>query len=141
LPIIHPYGKVEEVAFGTTRTDYAELAAGIKTYTEQIHSSEVVDKIREEVSRAETIVFLGFAYHEQNMSLIKPSKSISVRKDIFGTGYGMSASDANVTTNEILHWFDQILAQESPRMRIQIGNHLACRDLFNEYAKTLVAGR
>jgi hypothetical protein len=52
----------------------------------------------------------------------------------------MSISDSNVTTNQILRWFDGGLAQESQRMRIQITN-MGCRDLFDHYAKTLVAGR
>jgi hypothetical protein len=140
LTIIHPYGKVEDVAFGTARTDYAELAAGIKTYTERVHSAEVVDKIHEEVLRAETIVFLGFGYHDQNMAIIEPVEPISISKDIFGTAYGMSTSDSNVTINQILRWFDRGLAQESQSTRIQITN-MACRDLFDHYAKTLVAGR
>ncbi len=114
LSIIHPYGKVEDVAFGTTRTDYAELAASIKTYTERVHVAEVIDKIHEEVLRAETITFLGFGYHDQNMSLIEPVNPIPIPKDIFGTAYGMSISDSNVTTNQILRWFDEGLTQEIP---------------------------
>ena len=142
LTIIHPYGKVEEVAFGTTRTDYAELAAGIKTYTERVHVAELIDKIHDEVSRAETIVFLGFGYHDQNMSLIEPQKPISTPKDVFGTAYGMSHLDANVTTNQLLHWFDdRLLARETQKMQIQISSSLACRDLFDHYSKTLVARR
>ena len=115
LSIIHPYGKVEDVAFGTTRTDYAELAASIKTYTERVHVAEVIDKIHEEVLRAETITFLGFGYHDQNMSLIEPVNPIPIPKDIFGTAYGMSISNSNVTTNQILRWFDEGLTQENPR--------------------------
>jgi hypothetical protein len=72
LQIIHPYGVVEKVPFGATSANYLELAAGIKTYTEQLGEQDVTQGIKNEIQRAECIVFLGFAYHRQNMQILTP---------------------------------------------------------------------
>jgi len=75
LQIIHPYGQVgtlREVPFGASRANYDIIAQGIKTYTEQIAAADVMEELAGEVSRAACIVFLGFAYHSQNMRLLKP---------------------------------------------------------------------
>jgi hypothetical protein len=74
LRIIHPHygviGDLDRVPFGATRAKYIELAGGIKTYTEQVGGRELSDQLTEEISRADCIVFLGFAYHRQNMHIL-----------------------------------------------------------------------
>ena len=76
LHIVHPYGSVgglpapgePGVPFGTTDTrNCLALARGIKTYTEQITYAGDLSAIHAEVLSAQSIVFLGFAYHDQNM--------------------------------------------------------------------------
>jgi hypothetical protein len=37
-------------------------------------------------------VFLGFAYHDPNMVLLKPPEELFATKRIFGTAFGMSES-------------------------------------------------
>jgi len=69
LNIIHPYGIVGDGDFGNTSADYVALADGIKTYTEQVGNADVMLSLGAEVARAEAMVFLGFAYHSQNMEL------------------------------------------------------------------------
>jgi hypothetical protein len=73
--IIHPYGLVGEyrsvgqgISFGAERVNYRLLSDGIKTYTEQVGDAALIEKIEVEFGRAECIVFLGFAYHAQNMA-------------------------------------------------------------------------
>src|SRR2546428_13551479 len=53
----------------------------------------------------ECIVLLGFAYHTQNVRLLKPAKPIE-RKDVFGTAYQMSDSDADVVSHQIADFFE-----------------------------------
>ena len=43
------------------------------------HQNDRLAKLKECVSQAQQIIFLGFAYHEQNMQLIKPSSSVCIR--------------------------------------------------------------
>ena len=83
-----PYGGDKHVTF-----DYLTLASRIKTYTEQTAGDNA--EIQDEVRKAECIVFLGFSFHAQNMSLIKPAETLE-RRPVFCTAFGFSDNDSNV---------------------------------------------
>ena len=115
LRIIHPYGSVGRlpapndrgVPFGTTDTrDCLNLASGIKTYTEQITDGSDRSTIHAEVLAAQSIVFLGFAYHDQNMLLLNPGKALDYMP-VYGTAYGMSEEDTAVVVRKIERMFAQ----------------------------------
>ena len=86
LEIFHPYGVVgrlpfqsakDAVPFGSGANQpkkLLSLASQIKTYSERIEEESAVAGIRQIVQNAEIIVFLGFAFHGQNMDLIQPTK-------------------------------------------------------------------
>jgi hypothetical protein len=140
LNIIHPYGVIDgSVPFGATRANWAQLANGIKTYTEQIGAADVMTNIRAAIDGAEHIVFLGFAYHDQNMTLLKPSKNFDNYKSIYGTAFGMSDSDVRVTIAQINSWFEP-KARPQPQGMINIENRLKSAELFDYYAKSLTGG-
>ena len=68
LKILHPYGSIgdlKSVPFGTDRLDWVLVEQGIKTYTEQVAVSRVLNEIRRKLKSAECVVFLGFAYRSQ----------------------------------------------------------------------------
>jgi hypothetical protein len=142
LEIIHPYGVIDpSVQFGTTRANWVQLADGIKTYTEQVGAGDVVNRIRGIIDRAGHIVFLGFAYHDQNMVLLKPAEEWSASKSIFGTAFGMSDSDVDVTGHEIDAWFKGRDARAYRKGMINIENKLKSAELFDHYAKSLTGSR
>jgi len=108
LSIIHPYGRVGHLrtetktgglVFGGERgrvhPDYLDVSDGISTYTEEISDAEQMAAIRHYFDIAEQIVFLGFAYHDQNVKLLKPHDPIA-RKKFYGTAFGMSDSDVKI---------------------------------------------
>ena len=135
LQIIHPYGVVgslHEVPFGASRADYVALARGIKTYTEQIAAADVIEQLANEVFQAASIVFLGFAYHSQNMQMLKPRK-LSPADSIFGTAYNMSESDVNIVKHQLAN-----LLQARDRLQaIHLENKLTCSGLFDHYSRSL----
>lgn len=149
LNIIHPYGVVGKTTkFGATRANYLELAAGIKTYTEQLGEEDVLKAIANEVQRAECIVFLGFAYHRQNLQILAPDAPISPRP-VFGTAYGMSDADVDVTSHQLNTWFSGSIANSAgvkrnfkvgPRPEINLENRLTSAALFDNYARSLSGG-
>jgi hypothetical protein len=110
--IIHPYGTIGELQRPTCpgglpfgggailTADYVELARGIKTYTEQTAAADLLAKIEAEMQGAECIVFLGFAYHSQNMQLLRPSKATK-HKPVFGTAFMMSDADTEVVSDHL----------------------------------------
>jgi len=141
LEIIHPYGVIDPaIPFGAGQADFVKLAGGIKTYTEQIGSGEMTGRIAGRIHDADHIVFLGFAYHDQNMLLLNPHGALGSKK-LFGTGFGMSDTDVEVTSKQVDAWFRENQTSPVARKRfIKIENQLKCADLFDHYAKTLTGG-
>jgi hypothetical protein len=117
------------VPFGASRADYNTIAQGIKTYTEQIAAADVMEQLANEVSRAACIVFLGFAYHSQNMRLLKPP--------IYGTAYKMSESDVGIVSWQLVNFLENGVSVQDRQRMIKIENKITCSDLFDYYAKSL----
>lgn len=154
--IIHPYGSVgqlDQVQFGGethARMNFRELAKAIKTYTERIEEEAVLHSMQRTIREAQCIVFLGFAYHKQNMALLSPAPRSRKTKQIYGTAYGMSDSDVSEVVEELGIFFpDEDVSPAShsglapaPLMidmhaNIRIENKLTCSQLFDYYAKSL----
>jgi len=112
LHINHPYGKVgslwddkDNLTFG--RIPDSEqlifLAKNIKTFTESVRQDKnSSNRIQYLVERADRIIFLGFAYYDQNMDLlfkhhgvlyVADRVPISEKINCYGTGYGISEND------------------------------------------------
>jgi hypothetical protein len=138
--IIHPYGVVAdlpglplgagrpppEVPFGGGDAfDCANLSAGIKIFTEQMAAAEMLSQIHEEIFRAEQIVFLGFGYHDPNMTILTPEKPLPP-KNIFGTAKGMSDVSINRVRKQLGPMFGGISPQIADR---------SSADLFDYYGK------
>ncbi|KGT77321.1 hypothetical protein MA20_22270 [Bradyrhizobium japonicum] len=161
--IIHPYGMVgglDRVPFGGREyggLDYVELSKQIKTYTERVEEESTLFSMHNAIRDADCIVFLGFAYHSQNMDLLfdkhaPPRKTVP----IFGTALGMSKSDASEVSSFLMDMFpeydpDDELEDEPgafgmviPRpLPFKMNNHVAieremdCGKLFDSYSKSI----
>ncbi len=152
LTILHPYGQAGSlktakehggIAYGgepdKLSAPYYQLAKEIKTYTEQVGDPGELKPIHDEMHAAERVVFLGFAFHDQNMALLKPESLLS-RKDIYATAYGMSSNDVQVVNNQLLTFFAE--RKERPAMsngHIHIRADLKCADMFDQYTKSFPA--
>jgi hypothetical protein len=141
LTILHPYGMIHgDTPFGSSRGNYPALSKGISTYTEQIGPGGMRLAINDVLTEADTIVFLGFAFHETNMALLAPPKPFAKRKRIYGTALGMSESDVQVTKHEIDSWFEKEGRTLNMRLEaIGLEDKLTCVQLFDHYAKSLTA--
>jgi hypothetical protein len=112
LHINHPYGTVGELwdengktTFGEipNSTRLIELAEEIKTFTESIDKEkDSNNRIQYLVERMDRLIFLGFAYHEQNLNLlfnhdgalyVADGVPLSDKVTCYGTGHGMSDKD------------------------------------------------
>jgi hypothetical protein len=140
LTIIHPYGTIPaEVPFGHSRTNYIKLARDIKTYTDQLANADLKTQLVEEISRAQCIIFLGFAYHTQNIELLQPPYGMGAKR-IYGTAYGMSKSDVQVTTHQLAALFSPDVDSAGRLGLIKLENALTAASLFDYYAKSLTGG-
>jgi hypothetical protein len=130
----HPYGTpglLNKVSFGIDRADWANLANEIKTYTETVEAGDIKRAIRE----AEQIVFLGFAYHDQNMSLLADDDSLPT-KTIVGTAYKRSDSDVRAISAQIAAWGNSNSAMRA-NADFAIRNDLTASDIFDYFSKSL----
>lgn len=142
LKILHPYGSLGELPWqeGVLKTTFGsesygdhliEISKNIKTFTEQIESEDTLDAIKSEIESADTIVFLGFGFHKQNLELIEPREICNI-KSVLGTCSGISDSDREIIANEIAR--DFLSGRKFP---IIFRSDLHCFNLFNEYWRTL----
>jgi hypothetical protein len=142
LDITHPYGVISPmpwadrmgVSFGAdvSGSRLLQMSSQIKTFTERVEDESSLFEIRKFVLDAETIVFLGFAFHELNMQLIRPDQS-SKAKRVFGTAWNVSGSDCLAIHADTL----ALLGRKSQHVRIELRNNLKCAGLFREYWRTL----
>ena len=146
LVILRPYGRIAPLppggAQGTefgddvTRVDLLPLIANIKTFTEQIEDEDLLTSIRSAVAEAETIAFLGFGFHPQNLDLIAP-KTPPNAKRVFASAHGISNSDRNDIVGRLNILLKHPLTGQVPVFEVR--NDLKCVDLFNEYSRNLSA--
>lgn len=122
--------------FGASRANYVALSQGIKTYTEQVAAADVIEQVADEFYQAACIVFLGFAYHSQNMRILKPPKRIGATS-IFGTAYNMSNSDVSIVTQQLLDFLPNNVRVQDRLQMINLENKLTSSALFDNYAKSL----
>ena len=105
----------------------------IKTFTEQIDDPEFLNSIAEIFSESDRVIFLGFAFHPQNMKLI--GNPVQAHTEFLATGVGISKSDQRVVTDEIARSFS-IKGCNPDRIRIE---ELACADLLAQNWRTVTS--
>jgi hypothetical protein len=143
---IHPYGVAAPfskpsnpgVPFGGSpdrHDDYYWLSDNIRTYTERMSNDNEVQIIHDALSNAKKIVFLGFAFHEQNMRLLKPKHQLK-EKEVYATAKDMSDADGDVVLREITSFFDD-RTQMDMHKKIHLRKDATCGRLFDVYSRSL----
>jgi len=144
IGIYHPYGSIgslpwcpsdEVVEFGAESNGHQLLGliSQIKTFAEGTDpSSSDIIAIRNHMSEARKVVFIGFAFHKLNMNLISPNGSeVGDRENpkCFATTYGISENDKEVISDQL----DQ-LYKANIDMRMV---NLECNKFFAEFWRSL----
>jgi len=143
--IIHPYGTIGSVfsdsknfvPFGSHDFDINPVSDRIRTFSEACDQSAI---LRQWLFNAETVVFLGFGFHDQNVALLDVSEHLEpdngIFRRIFATTKGMSKSDANVVASRISYALrGEPEDPENPRELWT--NNGSCADLFSTYWRSL----
>jgi hypothetical protein len=139
VTILHPYGSVGALGKPSSQTptgfgasaNYCDLGkTAIKTYSESVESAH----IKETISWAEQIVFLGFAFHDQNMGLLANSGSLSVER-VIGTAFGISGPDLQIVEGQIGKWATQ--SNLSLKREIALNQGHMANNVFDFYSKSL----
>jgi hypothetical protein len=150
LRTLHPYGVVGSlpfqdqkggVEFGAEHLPPVKLlniASQIKTFTEQTRDEGADEAIRTQIREADTIIFLGFGFHELNMALLESEKPGERAKRIFATAKGISNADVGVIRPQLTKLSQGL--HESAFAPI-IDNEVTCADLFAKYRRSLAQAR
>lgn len=129
-------GEGDGVHFGSCGAEQlAKVAQQIRTFTEQIEEGERLEAMRAAIAGADRIVFLGFAFHRQNMALI--TADIDDHTEVLATTLGISISDQGVIETELADAFGY--AGDSRSLNRAELATMSCNDFFNEYRRTLTA--
>ncbi|MBT5868651.1 MAG: hypothetical protein HOH38_07430 [Nitrospinaceae bacterium] len=142
LEIFYPYGKVGElktdlnpngVPFGADLNvdKFIQTVQGIRTYTEQVEDENSLVRIKRSITNANAIVFLGFAYHPQNMEILKPDNIKELTTNIFGTAYGISDHG----TKEVANLTKTLTIGNIAN--IEINNKLKCEPFLKHFQLSL----
>jgi hypothetical protein len=112
LKVIHPYGKVGFLPWQTKSdgtpygarldgTEILSLTDQIQTFTEQAKDPTIKHSIDDAIGMSRQIIFLGFAYHKQNLELLRLNDLRGNNKFVYGTTKGFSDSDTDHLRNTL----------------------------------------
>jgi hypothetical protein len=151
LKIVHPYGSIGSLPWdqrsgagssphrvsygGSAKHKLVDLAANIKTFTEQNIDNTDLATVRNFIASGARIVFMGFGYYKQNMDLLSAAPMIKA-KEYLGTTKGLSVSDQAVVARMLADRFAGSLKAQYLGREDRIPP-LSCADFFNEYSRTL----
>jgi hypothetical protein len=148
LEIYHPYGTVgsllwysqnnaDSIDFGAdpSVSQLLQLSKGIKTFTEGTDpKSSDISVIQENIRSAKKLVFLGFAFHSQNLDLLvteTQEKPVMGEPGIFATGLDISDSDRSSIATGLANRCKTSLES------IHIESSMKCSQLFDAYRQSI----
>jgi hypothetical protein len=146
LHINHPYGAVGNLWDSRGNLTFGEipnsdqlivLAQNIKTFTEsREREKDMKSTVQYYVERADRIVFLGFAYYEQNIDLLFNNKGVMIdnippanNTVCYGTGYQISEYDLPKVLN--------LLRESNKKISECIIPDIKCAQFFQKFSHSL----
>ena len=145
LVVYHPYGSIGDLQWQTVRqpTPFGielehpdtllNMADRIRTFTEKVSDAARIAELRNVVADARNVVFLGFAYHPQNLELLK-AQAVMTPKRIYGTVKGVSGPDQSVIDEALRRMVGAPTVNLVQEMNLHNGT---CSTLFDTYSRSL----
>ncbi len=128
-------GDTPSVGFGEgSSQQLADVAQQVRTFTERVEEGAELAAMRATIAGADRVVFLGFAFHRQNVELL--AQKMQDHSEVIATAYQISTSDKSVIEVELGNAFEQEASMGGTR--IQLAN-VTCAQFFKEYWRTLTA--
>lgn len=118
LKIFHPYGKLADlphenptshIAFGGEIDPHRllQMARSIRTYSESVESGSEMLSLQDDLATAQKVVFMGFGFHSQNLSLLSiPKEKARATMKCYVTTSGISRARWELCKNEIAQKFN-----------------------------------
>jgi hypothetical protein len=148
LLIHHPYGRIAQMGWEDSRkglhlggdahdpsnVDLETLSLNIKTFNEEVEKSDALSAAHNALANAKNIVFLGFHFHDQNVSLIAPSQAVErvTTQYVYASTFGRSAPEKHIIEMQIDGMFRMSSHQVQSRLDIE-----QCGKLLADFGTTL----
>jgi hypothetical protein len=130
-------GEGQSVEFGGgDPNQLAAIAQQVRTFTERVEEGDELESMKVAVANADRIIFLGFAFHRQNVELL--AQKVQSHTEIVGTTLGISESDKSVIDTELTNAFG--LENHFGKSEVELANS-TCHQFFKEYWRTLTAAK
>ncbi|WP_430472933.1 hypothetical protein ACQ0MK_12765 [Thalassospira lucentensis] len=144
LRIVHPYGliaplqwmdKSKGLPYGSYgHKNLLDLVQNIQTYTESVRDPSLLKSAHDEFGRAVNIVFLGFAFHKQNMELLRTRMQNRPLR-VFSSSFGVSSADCKQIQSDLRAQF----SRPPEHVQFYMGNQLKCCDVFTEFGRGMMS--
>jgi hypothetical protein len=129
------HGDAPSVDFGGgLPQQLADIAQQVRTFTERVEDGSDLAAMRATMAGADRVVFLGFAFHRQNVQLL--AQKMQHHSEIVATAYEISASDKSVIEDELGKAFEHEFVMHDKRVQLA---DMTCAQFFREYWRTLTA--
>lgn len=118
LNIVHPYGQigflhwqseVPPIAYGATDGELRPIADEILTFTQAGECGQT-SRVKKMIEDAESLIFLGFGFLEQNVELLASPRQSNVKR-VFFTSKGISESDNEFVRQDIEHICQKVISK------------------------------
>jgi hypothetical protein len=145
LEIVRPYGIAGRLEWmsptkerhgcemGLEVARLANASEMIRTFTQGVADEAISQRVQTCISEAERVIFLGFAFHPQNMSILEAK--VDQNTEILATAYLASDNDRRVIQDSILKTFGY--RGDKPSSIIIAAE--TCSSLFRSYWRTITA--
>lgn len=144
LKIFHPYGSIgnpfptkeEGIIYGANPvpSKLLELSKNIKTFTEGTSALESdINEIKIVMKNAKKVIFLGFAFHQLNMEILKPAYNERKYPEFYATTYGFSDHDRELIKYKIRDLYHNDRISHFPPTIHTTDKTKTCYDFFNEF--------
>ncbi|MCW2573562.1 MAG: hypothetical protein JWO88_3620 [Frankiales bacterium] len=136
LILLRPYGSVGKMPFGSSNVPaVADVGKSLKTYTEKVEDAAGLAAIQNAVADAEVLVFLGNAFHENNLRLLGDVRDPDKVKRIYATRKGVSDTDLQLVKQRLSKLRGTATSKTSHDSHFYFAD--TCSELFDEYRMSL----
>lgn len=130
-------GDAPSVDFGGgSPQQLADVAQQVRTFTERVEEGEELAAMRASIAGADRVIFLGFAFHRQNVELL--AQKMQDHSELVATAHQISQSDKSVIEDELGKAFEHEFVMHDTRIKLA---DMTCSQFFKEYWRTLTADK
>ncbi|WP_373413558.1 SIR2 family protein [Ensifer aridi] len=150
INIIHPYGYLgklstvvngrdgDRISYGyeipQSWFDIEDISGNIRTYTEQSHDADTVQRIHRAMVDCHNLIFLGFGFNNQNLDLLRVKHILQddlAPKNIYATAVGIHSQVDETLKRRILDLFESgKKAHDHWKSHVHIEYGQGCKELF-----------